>query len=271
MDIKKYTEANRKAWNEAMPYHRKNRPEDPHEIFKRAGYSRLDEIEEKQLAEISLQGKTVAHLCCNNGQELISLVNLGARSGTGFDISDEAIAEARKLADVAGVECEFIRTDVYDIETSWHDKFDIVYITIGALPWLPDLVKFFGIAALLLKQEGHLFIYESHPFLNMIATDDEQEYDPGQPFNIAYSYFRDDVYEDRTGIDYYGNESYDGHVSYEFFHQLSTIFNAVIASGFEIKAFQEYPHDISNCFSHLEDDKLLPLCYILTAKKRKQI
>ncbi|MBD3382302.1 MAG: methyltransferase domain-containing protein [candidate division Zixibacteria bacterium] len=268
MDYKKYTEANRIAWNQAMPYHQKNRPLDPHVKFKESGYSTLDKHETEMLNKIGLDGRSVAHLCCNNGQELISIVNLGAKSGVGFDICDEAIDEAKQLAEISKANCEFVRIDVYDIESSWHDRFDLVYITIGALPWLPDLRGFFAIVAKMLKSGGILMIYESHPFLNMIATDDEPEYDPRNPFKISYSYFRDEIYEDTSGIDYYGNESYDAHVSYEFFHQLSTILNTVIASGFEINAFHEYPHDISNCFGHLEDDKLLPLCYILTAKKR---
>ncbi|MFD2115172.1 hypothetical protein [Paenibacillus yanchengensis] len=37
----------------------------------------------------------------------MSLVNLGAQSGTGFDISDHAIAEAKELASTSDLPCTF--------------------------------------------------------------------------------------------------------------------------------------------------------------------
>lgn len=34
------------------------------------------------------------------------------------------------------------------------------------------------------------------------------------------------------------------------------------------ESFDEYPHDISNVFAHLEPFRLLPLSYILIGRKR---
>ena len=92
---KKYSEANRTAWNEAAPIHRKTRPVDLNEFFSKPGASLLDPVETGILKSFGLDGKTVAQLCCNNGRDLISIVNIGAKSGTGFDISDGFIEEAR--------------------------------------------------------------------------------------------------------------------------------------------------------------------------------
>ena len=102
MDYKQYTEANREAWNEVTPKHQKARKENLMEKFKENDYNALDPIETAKLLELGVKGKRIAQLCCNNGKDLLSLLNLGAISGVGFDISDEAIKEANRLQVVSG-------------------------------------------------------------------------------------------------------------------------------------------------------------------------
>ncbi|HKA55002.1 MAG TPA: class I SAM-dependent methyltransferase, partial [Candidatus Binatia bacterium] len=143
MERSRYTAANRLAWNEAAPIHRRQRFARLLADFRRPGYGCLDAVETAKLREIGLAGKAVAQLCCNNGQELLSIKNLGAGRCVGFDISDDFIAQARELAAAGGIACEFVRTDVYDIPPDYHGAFDLVYITIGALCWMPDLAPFF--------------------------------------------------------------------------------------------------------------------------------
>jgi len=94
MDIRKYTSANRDAWNEVAPIHQNARKEDYEELFRKKDYSTLDDIITSKLIEVELE---VAQLCCNNGREVLSLINMGAQYGAGFDISDEAIKEANEL------------------------------------------------------------------------------------------------------------------------------------------------------------------------------
>jgi len=126
MDIKKYTEANREAWNEVIPIHQKSHSRNLKHEFTKKGYSVLDEIETALLKDIGLKGKNVAHLCCNNGRELLSIINIGAASGVGFDISDEAIREANELRELCELNCDFVRTDVYDIDDKYTNSFDLV-------------------------------------------------------------------------------------------------------------------------------------------------
>jgi len=42
---------------------------------------------------------------------------------------------------------------------------------------------------------------------------------------------------------------------------------AIIKAGLKIIEFNEYPHDISAVFQHLEDEKMVPLCYLIIAGK----
>jgi len=266
MDHKKVIEANRKAWNEALPYHRRGRRIDLHKEFARSGFSVLDDIITAKLKEIGLDGKAVVQLCCNNGRELLSLVNLGAKSGVGFDLSEAFIAEANELKRIAGLDCTFVETNVLDIGREYHGKFDLAFITIGALCWIPDLSRFFEIVHDILKDKGDLVIYESHPFIYTLAMEDEEGFEPERPVNPVYSYFKSDPWTE-AGLDYYGNEKYDATVHYSFTQKFSDIVNPIAQNGLIVRELQEYPHDISNGFAHIENKKILPLSYMLHCRK----
>lgn len=267
--IKKYTEANRLAWNEVTPIHQKARKINLKKEFARRGFSVLDEYATAKLAEIGLAGKRVAQICCNNGRETLSLINIGAKSAIGFDISDEAIKEARELADIAGLDCEFVRTDVYDIGEEYYSTFDLAFITIGALPWMPDLNRFFEVVAGILKDNGYLVIYEQHPFGYMLAMEGDDDYDPDNPLKIVHSYFREEPWINNTGIDYIGKSKYKAETSYDFTVTLTKIINAVAENGIMIKEFTEYNHDISTDFENLKEESRIPKSYMLIGKKVK--
>jgi len=267
MDLKKITEDNRKAWNEATAKHQAGRTIDYKAEFARPGYSTLDDILTARLKQIGLEGKNVAQLCCNNGRELLSMLNLGAQSGIGFDISDAAIAEAKDYAAVAGTAAEFVRTDVYDIGSEYHNRFDLVLFTIGGLCWLPDLPRVFEIVAALLRPGGDLVIYDMHPVIYVFALDEDPEWDPEEPSRPAISYFRTEPWLSTTGIDYVGKTKYESAPSRSYTQTLANTINPIIANGMAIQELQEYGHDISGLYEHLQKLKLLPLSYLLHAQK----
>ncbi len=266
-DHKKITEANRAAWNQATKVHQKNRKINLAEKFADPGFLYLDELERGKLEEIGLEGRVVAQLGCNNGRETISLVRLGANVGVGFDISDEVIEEAKTLAEIARANCQFIRTDVYEIESEWDGRFDFVYITIGALIWMPDLDKYFAVVARLLKPGGQLAIYEQHPFMYCFATPDDPEYDEQNKLMPTFSYFRKEPWVEEGGIDYIGKTRYDSSPSYSYTQTMSDIVNAIVSHGMRLRELQEYPHDISTLWDHIGEDTKLPKCYWLRAEK----
>ncbi len=266
MKTKNYTEANRKAWNEVMPIHRKHRKVDYDALFSTSGASVLDELVTGKVLDIGIEGRNIAHYCCNNGVELLSLVNLGGRCGTGFDISDAAVEEARGFAERAGIAAEFVRTDLYDLRPGEYRGFDFVYFSIGGLCWLPDLGKVFEIVAESMVEGGDLLIYDMHPFLNMLACPGEPEYD--DPLRVVYSYFKSDPWVSSDGIDYIGGTRYEGETHYDWSHTLSEIFNAASDAGLNLRSFDEHRHDISNLFEHLDSAKgNIPLCYMAHFRK----
>jgi SAM-dependent methyltransferase len=266
MENNDYIEKNRAAWNEVAPIHKQQRKTDLSIAVQAADYNHLGDIEMRALNKIGLQGKNIAHLCCNNGIELISMLKQGAAHGIGFDISDAFVEEANRLAGFAGVNGEFVRTNVLEIPETYDNMFDVVVFTIGGIIWIADLPKLFAVSRRLLKPGGHLFIYDQHPFLNLFADETEPGYDAQNELKIVYPYFNDQPWVSTDGLDYIGGTIYKGKESVCFAHTFSDILSAVIDNGFILTEFKEFPQDISNSFERLEKYNKIPMCYLLTAR-----
>ena len=263
--MKEYTQANRLAWNEAMPLHQKANGSKWDDAFSSAGFVAMTGVELELLESMNVSGKNIAHLCCNNGVELMSLKNMGAVRCVGFDIADAAVEEASDRALKFGISCEFVQSDVYDIPQEYHGEFDIAYISIGCFGWLPDLKQLFRKAASLLGDSGVMFIHESHPFTEMLATDDLEDADP---LRIIEPYFRSEPYEENDGVDYVGNTTYESKTKYWFVWTLSDVVMGLVESGLRITHFSEHPEDISTCHSRNQDAGIeIPLSYIMIAEK----
>ena len=204
----------------------------------------------------------MAQVCCNNGRELLSLKNLGAKSITGFDLSDAFLEQANQFAQAAAIEAEFIRTDAYSIPERFNHCFDLIYISVGSLGWMPDIHRFFQVLARLSAVNASLLIYEMHPFTDMFEPGDK-DYPPV----LRYSYFHDRPYIDEDGLDYLGGTQYVSPKTYWFHHKLSDIFSSCLENGFRLLAFEELDYDISATFGHLENSAIRPpLTYSILAQ-----
>lgn len=267
MSLPDYAEKNREAWNQVAPIHRQQRKMDLRKAVQSSSFCVISDIEKAIFKKIGLSGKHFAQFCCNNGQELISLVKLGAASGVGFDIADEVVKEAQELAELAQVNCQFVRTNITEIPEHYFAQFDIVYITAGTLTWIEDLQSFFAIANQLTKAGGYLVIYEIHPFLDMIPLPDDDEYDPHHELQIAYSCFKSDPYIDENGLDYIGGTHYEAKTTYSFPHNFSEILRSISNNAYAILDVKEYSDDISGGFRFLEKYQKLPMSYTVVAKK----
>ncbi len=255
-----YIEANRRRWNETAEIHAKARGSELEDRLKTSGFSTFDAIEERIFAQIGLAGKAVIQLGCNNGRELISVRMAGAARCVGIDVSDKFIAQARQLADLAGVEVEFERSSVYDLAHKFDGEFDLVYITIGVLGWLPDVDGFFEIVSRLLRTDGQLFIYEMHPILNM--------FDASKGLNVEASYFQTEPFVDVGEADYLDPLQTVQSVSYWFPHKLSDVIGGCLKHGLSLTHFDEYGHDLSLEYAAFEKMiKKPPLSYSLVARK----
>jgi SAM-dependent methyltransferase len=264
MDFEAYVQANRAAWDEAAPRHRAHHSfAELRENFAQPGYSCLDQTETAILRSIGVQGKRVAQLCCNNARELLSVLNMGAVRGVGFDISAEFLALGRELFATAGKQGELVQGSVFDIPGSYDASFDLVTVTIGALGWMPDLVRFFAVAERLLVPGGQLFVYEQHPMCDMFDPNDVE------PLKLRHSYFRSDPYVSEDGLDYLSNVPYPAKPAYWFHHKMSDIIGGCLNSGLTLERFEEFAHDIASAWADLEAGSVRPpLSYALVARKR---
>src|SRR5262249_26466643 len=230
--------------------------------FRRPGYGCLDAVETAKLREIGLAGKAVAQLCCNNGQELLSIKNLGAGRCVGFDISDDFIAQARELAAAGGIARDFARWDVHDLPPLHRGPFDLLYLPRGAFGWMPAFPPFFPLVGRLLKPHGWLFIYEVHPVFYMFNPSERDD-----PPRAQNSYFRTEPWVDEAGLDYYGMTTYKSLPMYSFPHKLSDIITACLQNGLALKSFTEDDHDITTLWAHFAYFRIKPpLCYTLVAR-----
>jgi SAM-dependent methyltransferase len=261
-----YTKANKEAWEEAFEKHKKGWKTDPAEKLLEGNFVFLDKPVIAELKTMNLTQKTVGQFCCNNGREVLSIVKLGAESGIGFDISENFINEARRIAEKSGLNCQFVATDIYDIPSEYHNTFDLLFISVGALCWFSRLHEFFRKASDVLKDNGILLVHEGHPFTNMLALPGEEAFIKDNPEKLAYSYFKTDPWVETSGIDYIGKTTYKSKPLYSFSHKFSDIITAIAQNGFLIQHLTEYNIDISAEFEHFNNQKI-PLSYLLKGKK----
>ena len=263
-NTKKISSANLEAWDQAAPIHQRHNHERLLKAFSNdPNYSVLDDIETNILKTLAIEGKDVAQVCCNNGQELISVKKLGAGRCVGFDGAQGFIDQARELAKAANLDVEFVCSDIYDLAEDHKAKFDVVTITIGVISWMPDLAGFFRIVSGLLKPGGALFIYEQHPILNMIEPAEADA-----PIVWELSYFDKEPYVETDGLDYFGGEDYDAKPATSFSHTMSEVIMAGLDCGLSLEHFEELPGHISNTWWNVEHQELgLPMSFTLVMRR----
>jgi len=133
-----------------------------HVALLRAGGHNLLDPEVAVLAPL-LPRSHVVHLQCAHGLDTLGLLNAGAASAVGIDISSEMIAQARDKARAAGIAAEFCCADAVDPPLAFTETADVVYTGRGAVPWIQDLQAWAAAVRRLLRPGGHLFLFEGHP------------------------------------------------------------------------------------------------------------
>ncbi len=254
-------EQNRRSWNAATRAHNSHKRDQA--AFLRGGGSTLFPEELELVGELS--GRSLLHLCCNAGQDTLSLARLGART-TGVDISDEAVAFAQQLAADSGIDSEFERGDVYD----WlpraareRRRFDRVFMTYGVLGWMSDLDLLFRGIAGVLEHGGRVVSLEFHP-ATMVLDENLQ---------LRYPYFREaGPYRWDDGVNDYvalcgaaltpsgwvdGDQDFKNpHVVWEFPHSISELIGAALGAGLRIESVREWPY--ANGFRPFKKMRELP-------------
>jgi SAM-dependent methyltransferase len=262
-----YTEGNREAWNEVFDKHQVNWIKNPIVEGLKEKFAYLVPDMANEFKNIGFEDKNVCQFCCNNGRELMSVVKSGAKSGTGFDISDKFVEEANRCAKLISVNCKFVRSSVLEIDDKFKNQFDILFCTIGTLCWFKRLDEFFEKVNFVLKPNGIVLINDTHPLTNCFAMESESEYDINRPEKIVYSYFKNDEWITTEGLDYYNNTKYDSKPFVSYAHTLSDIIDGMVKNGIHVEKLHEFNYSLHGF--GLLNNGMLPLSMIIRGKKGK--
>jgi SAM-dependent methyltransferase len=232
--VSDYLELNRRNWDNRAPVHAAS--EDYGVERYEADPDLLSEVvafDRPLLCDVA--GLRAAHLQCHIGTDTISLARLGARV-TGLDFSPASLAQARRLAERAGADVDFVESDVYDApRVLGSDAFDLVYTGIGALCWLPSIDRWAAAVAGVLKPGGRLFMREGHPVL--WAVDEEQD-----GLVLDYPYFeREEPVVWTDGATYVKTDTpLPATTTNEWNHGIGEIITALFEHGMRLTGFVEH-------------------------------
>ncbi len=228
-----YFDQNRLNWDDRARIHLKDEAGGYRIEAFLAGADNLHDIEHEELGDVS--GLRIAHLQCHIGIDTLCLARRGA-SCVGLDFSPHAVAGARMLQERTGLGARFVEGNVYDARALIDGLFDMVYVTWGAIGWLPDIRRWADVVASLLKPGGRLYLLEGHPsFLQLDekAKDLRIGFDwrtpPDAPLTMSEE------------LSYTGDTAKIDHpVTHEWLHPLSDILNAVTGAGLAIERLNEH-------------------------------
>jgi SAM-dependent methyltransferase len=137
MFVDKRLAANRENWNDRTIIHLGSRFYDFERWLCEQPGPRRREVD--ALGDVT--GLRLVHLQCHFGLDTLAWARAGALV-TGLDFSPNAIAAANNIAERAGLgdRAEFVCAEVFQaLNALRHARFDIVYVSLGALSWLPDV------------------------------------------------------------------------------------------------------------------------------------
>lgn len=260
-----YFRTNEEAWEEAFEHRHPHWGDDNYQrlLDERLPFF-VPDVQE-QLQSMDFAGKRVGQFCCNNGRELLSLMQLGAKSGVGFDIAGNIIDQATLTAQKAGIgNCEFVRCNILDIPAQYDNSFDFIMLTIGAITWFQELEPLFKKVSDCLTKNGILLIHDFHPFMNMLPLPGEADYDENRPNKISHSYFRSEPWIENEGMGYM-SEQYSSKTFTSFSHTMAGILNALTAVGMRVTKLNEYDYDVG--LTDVYDGKGYPLSFLLLTEK----
>lgn len=180
-------------------------------------------------------GMRLLHLQCNAGADTLFFARKGA-SVVGVDFSEEAIVEARRLADATGLEAQFVCSDIYALPALGLGRFDVIYTSMGVLWWLPDLAGWAELIADHLNPDGFSYIHEIHPLASVFDADEGK-------LVAAHDYFGigEPLTFETTGT-YYDAPDFAAEPATEcgWVHTLAEVVTSLAAVGLQIEYLREY-------------------------------
>ena len=229
-----YLTVNKANWDERAPAHAVSPGYEVDRFVSDPNFlSKVVQFDVPRLPDLT--GLRGVHLQCHIGTDTLSLARLGARM-SGLDFSGASIAQARSLAERTNTPIDYHVANVYDaVDVLGAEAYDLVFTGIGALCWLPDVRRWAGVVAGLLRPGGRLFIRDGHP---MLWTLDESV-DPACP---RYSYFG---HEQALVLDYddtyvQTEQKFTTTTTHSWNHGMAEIITALMDADLRLTQFVEH-------------------------------
>ena len=241
LGIKEYFKANKNAWNQKVRFDIASEYYDI-KSFK-IGKNSLYPLDIQLLGKI--RGKRILHFQSYLGLDSISLSRMGAEV-TAIDFCPNAVNFARNLSKELNTNTNFICSNIYEIPKLDLGSFDIIYMSYGAICWLPDFGKLIKKTKHFLKPDGEFIIIDFHPLA--ISFDLLREE------SIKFSYFN----QKENPIEIHRKGTYADinapveTTEFNWNHSLDEIISSFSENGFGINSFKEYPFLPMNGFPNLE-------------------
>lgn len=179
-------------------------------------------------------GQRLLHLQCHFGLDTLAWARAGAVV-TGLDFSPVAVEAARDLAERAGLAARatFVCADVYQAaEALGHATFDVVYVSLGALCWLPHVEPWAAQVGALLAPGGRFYLHDVHPLA--LALDDDG-------FTLTHDYFEEvEPFVDDSGETYTDTDAPIAARNYSWSHGIGETVTALIHHGLVIETLTEH-------------------------------
>lgn len=202
--------------------------------------------------------KRVLNLLGSNGRKAISLALYGA-DVTVVDISEENRLYAMQVAAAAGVQIDYICSDVLSIPNEESlGEFDIVLLEFGILHYFTDLSALFSVVQRRLRPHGRLILTDFHPFARAWAT----TYNLTNPTG---NYFDHHIYESEVAFAKLLPEEERSGLNRVLIRgwAVGDIVSAISSAGLYIRTFEEIPSptnlQIPKFFTVVADKMNVPL------------
>jgi SAM-dependent methyltransferase len=260
------SDLNRAWWDERVPLHTKSDFYDVDGFL--GGATALRPFEPEELGDVA--GLSLVHLQCHFGLDTLSWARLGANV-TGLDFSAPAMDAAAELTERAGLQADWVVSDVMRADEALGGRrFDVVYTGLGALNWLDDIDRWADVVTSLLAPGGRLYLVEFHPLTEVFGDDD---------LTVENGYFHEGVrdWPEEEGT-YAELEATTVHnTTEEWAHPLGEVVSAIAARDLRIEFLHEHDYTLFPRWPMLRreaggiyrmppDLPSLPLMYSLVAR-----
>jgi 2-polyprenyl-3-methyl-5-hydroxy-6-metoxy-1,4-benzoquinol methylase len=234
---KEMSEINKRAWSYRAYERWETKSGSPLETAKEMKRDPLQYVRRHIDYLGDVAGKKVAVLLGSSGRKAIPLAMLGAQV-TVVDISPENARYALQTAKEAGVEINFIISDLFAINmVELRNTFDIVYLEGGILHYFADLEPFANIVFELLSHEGRLVLNDFHPIRKIIKARGDDA------FVVEGDYFDTELFYGEVAYKsmFPDNEQDDFPDCLLRYWNLGEIISAIAACGLVIEKLVEEP------------------------------